>query len=187
MERWRKCANVTEGSFWLDWFFAHEAAHLFQQDKVEQARRRRCRRLDSTRAGGCASGAHAGSPRAGGTYIAISTARGGAAILPGAGDLAARPGGGQRQFRSSLPMRHSDLVGDRRAAARVTTGSMRSTRFFASVKAGTPWDGSQASWPPRTVACRRTAGLIGAVAQGYTDPDADVAALHSARKRRASA
>lgn len=27
--------RVSEGSpFWLDWFFAHEAAHLFQQDKV---------------------------------------------------------------------------------------------------------------------------------------------------------
>lgn len=178
--------RVAEGSpFWLDWFFAHEAAHLFQQDKVGKLTGDDA--VAWIHEGGADALAALMLVRRGAderAYVGNRLREAEAACAKGLAtsplDQATASGDFDRHYQCGLLIWLA-MDAQLRAAGHDGLHALNK-RFFASVAAG-------AAWNERTfMAAARSNGVPGALLEtigrlshgGYSDAQAEVAALRSA-------
>lgn len=168
-----------ESPFWLDWFFAHEAAHLFQQDKVGKL------------AGDdVAAWIHEGGADA---MAALDLAKRGADERAYVGKRIGSARGDCAKGLADMPLDQASARGqfdlhyqcglliwlalDRDLSAAGKDGLNAFNReYFARVRAGAPWD------RPTFLAVAKELGVSGALLQrirridhgGYADPQVEI-------------
>ena len=176
---------TAEAHFWLDWFFAHEAAHLFQQDKIGKLAG------DET-----AAWIHEGGADA---MAALALARRGAEVRAYVGSRVRSAEADCAKGLASAPLDQATAAGNfdlhyqcglliwlavddsLRAGNGDGLHAVNKT-LFALVKAGAPWDerafiaAAQKNGAPEPL-MQRIARLVHG---GYGDPRDDVAALGKA-------
>lgn len=173
---------TAEAPFWLDWFFAHEAAHLFQQDKVGKlAGDETAAWIHEGGADAMAALALAGRGKEDRAYVANRVRSAETACAKGlAGaplDRATAAGNFDLHYQCGLLIWLA--VDDSLRSANADGLHAINKTLFARVKAGAPWNEAAFSEAARSNGVpqpllQRVARLVHG---GYANPHDDVAAL----------
>lgn len=176
---------TAQAPFWLDWFFAHEAAHLFQQDRIgKPASDGIAAWIHEGGADAMAALALAQRGKAERAYVASRVRSAETDCAKGLAraplDKATAAGNFDLHYQCGLLIWLA-LDDSLRSANADGLHAVNKT-LFARVKAGAPWDeatfvaAAQSNGVPQPL-LQRVARLVHG---GYTDPQEDVAALGKA-------